>query len=94
MNWRRLVLVLGSCSVLAAGCGDDGPTSTGPTGHWEAIGNLNNILDSWTRLINYNRGIMFTWAKNSVTYVTSALALCMAITIPAGYLLANVAGWK
>jgi hypothetical protein len=44
MNWRRLVLVLSACSVLAAGCGDDGPTSTGPTGHWETIGNLNNIV--------------------------------------------------
>ena len=55
-----------------------------------AIGNLTNMLDSWTRLINYNRGIMFTWAKNSVFYVGAALTLCMVITIPAGYLLANV----
>jgi multiple sugar transport system permease protein len=55
-----------------------------------AIGNLTNIVDSWTRLINYNRGIMFTWAKNSVLYVGAALTLCMVITIPAGYLLANV----
>jgi len=55
-----------------------------------AIGNLSNVLDSWTRLVSYNRGIMFTWAQNSVVYVSAALALCMAITIPAGYLLANV----
>ena len=55
-----------------------------------AIGNWRNVLDSWERLTNYNRGIMFTWAKNSVWYVVLALALCMTITIPAGYLLANV----
>jgi multiple sugar transport system permease protein len=55
-----------------------------------AIGNWSNVLDSWERLTNYNRGIMFTWAKNSVWYVAFALALCMAVTIPAGYLLANV----
>lgn len=55
-----------------------------------AIGNFQNVVDSWTRLINYNRGIMFTWAKNSVMYVSSALVLCLAVSIPAGYLLANV----
>jgi len=55
-----------------------------------AIGKLSNVLDSWQRLVAYNRGIMFTWAKNSVMYVGSALVLCMLITIPAGYLLANV----
>ena len=55
-----------------------------------AIGNFQNIADSWTRLINYNRGIMFTWAKNSVFYVSAALAICLAVSIPAGYLLANV----
>ena len=55
-----------------------------------AIGNFSNVLESWTRLVNYNRGIMFTWAKNSVIYVSAALALSMIVTIPAGYLLANV----
>jgi multiple sugar transport system permease protein len=55
-----------------------------------AIGNLQNVLDSWTRLANFNRGIMFTWARNSVWYVGFALVMCMAVTIPAGYLLANV----
>jgi len=55
-----------------------------------AIGNLHNIIDSFNRLANYNRGIMFTWARNSVLYVSVALAITLVITIPAGYLLANV----
>ncbi len=55
-----------------------------------AIGNWQNVVDSWTRLSNYNRGIMFTWAWNSVWYVVIAMALCISITIPAGYVLANV----
>jgi len=55
-----------------------------------AIGNVQNLLDSWTRLTNFNRGIMFRWAQNSVWYVGAALILCMTVTIPAGYLLANV----
>ncbi len=55
-----------------------------------AIGNLQNVIDSWTRLANYNRGIMFTWAWNSVWYVAIALTLTMVVTIPAGYMLANV----
>jgi multiple sugar transport system permease protein len=33
---------------------------------------------------------MFTWAWNSVWYVAIALTLTMVVTIPAGYMLANV----
>jgi multiple sugar transport system permease protein len=55
-----------------------------------SIGNLQNVIDSWTRLINYNRGIMFLWAKNSVWYVAVALVINIFVTVPAGYLLANV----
>ncbi len=55
-----------------------------------SIGNWQNVVDSWTRLSNYNRGIMFTWAWNSVWYVVIAMILCISITIPAGYVLANV----
>jgi multiple sugar transport system permease protein len=55
-----------------------------------AIGNFQNVVDSWTRLSHYNRGIMFTWGWNSVWYVLTALVLGLAITVPAGYLLANV----
>jgi multiple sugar transport system permease protein len=55
-----------------------------------AIGSLQNVIDSWTRLANYNRGIMFLWAKNSVWYVAVALVLSIIVTVPAGYLLANV----
>lgn len=55
-----------------------------------AIGNWQNVVDSWTRLSNYNRGIMFTWAWNSVWYVALALTLSIVVTVPAGYLLANV----
>jgi multiple sugar transport system permease protein len=55
-----------------------------------AIGSLQNVVDSWNRLAAYNRGIMFLWAQNSVWYVAVALILNIVITIPAGYLLANV----
>lgn len=55
-----------------------------------SIGTLQNVADSWQRLANYNRGIIFDWAWNSVWYVALALTLCMIVTIPAGYLLANV----
>ncbi len=55
-----------------------------------AIGQWSNVVDSWTRLMNYNSGIVRIWAWNSVWYVVVALALCLIITIPAGYLLANV----
>lgn len=53
-----------------------------------AIGNVQNILDSWQRLSAYNRGIIFTWAKNSVWYVAFGLGLSLLITLPAGYSLA------
>ncbi|MDQ3248118.1 MAG: carbohydrate ABC transporter permease [Chloroflexota bacterium] len=55
-----------------------------------AIGGWQNVLDSWQRLMDYNNGIVLTWAWNSVWYVAIALTLCLVITIPAGYLLANV----
>ncbi len=55
-----------------------------------AIGTWQNVVDSWTRLSNYNRGIMFLWAKNSVWYVAAALTINIFVTVPAGYLLANV----
>jgi multiple sugar transport system permease protein len=55
-----------------------------------AIGNLQNIADSWARLANYNRGVIFDWAWNSVWYVALALVLSLTVSIPAGYLLANV----
>jgi len=55
-----------------------------------AIGNVQNIVDSYLRLAAYNRGIMFQWGWNSVWYVAFALALGLMVTVPAGYLLANV----
>jgi multiple sugar transport system permease protein len=55
-----------------------------------AIGNFQNVVDSWNRLAHYNRGVMFTWGWNSVWYVLTALVLGLTITVPAGYLLANV----
>ena len=27
-----------------------------------ALGNLSNVVDSWNRLMNYNNGIVLTWA--------------------------------
>jgi len=53
-------------------------------------GNWQNVIDSWTRLSHYNRGIIFTWSWNSVWYVAIALSICILVTIPAGYVLANV----
>ena len=69
------------------------PTKTHPQLVTEpalSIGNLQNLADSWVRLTNYNRGMIYQWAKNSVWYVGLALSLSILITVPAGYLLANV----
>jgi multiple sugar transport system permease protein len=55
-----------------------------------AFGSLQNIADSWERLASYNRGVIFTWGWNSVWYVCLALTLSLLVSIPAGYLLANV----
>ena len=42
------------------------------------------------RLSVYNRGVIFNWAWNSIWYVALALTLALVVSIPAGYLLANV----
>jgi multiple sugar transport system permease protein len=55
-----------------------------------ALGSLQNIVISWQRLAAYNRGVMFQWIWNSVWYVLVALTISLVISIPAGYLLANV----
>ena len=54
------------------------------------IGNFKNVTDSAARLFAYNRGIIFTWMQNSLWYVAVGLILVLLITVPAGYLLANV----
>jgi multiple sugar transport system permease protein len=55
-----------------------------------SIGTLQNVADSWQRLAVYNRGVIFNWAWNSVWYVALALTLALVVSVPAGYLLANV----
>ncbi|MCC7208991.1 MAG: hypothetical protein IT323_16900, partial [Anaerolineae bacterium] len=48
-----------------------------------SFGSFENVVDSWNRLTAYNRGIIFTWAQNTVVYVVVALALVIICTVPA-----------
>ena len=55
-----------------------------------SIGTWAHVVEAWGRLSVFNRGILFIWIKNSLWYVALGLFLVMVITVPAGYLLANV----
>jgi hypothetical protein len=44
--WRYSLLVVCGCLLLLAGCGDDGGTSPGPTGSWEAMGQFDGPVDA------------------------------------------------
>ena len=46
MSWRRVVPGLCVCMALAAGCGGDGTSPTTTRGHWEAMGNFNNLVNA------------------------------------------------
>src|SRR5258706_9367750 len=54
-----------------------------------AIGSFAHIGDVWQNLLLFNDGEIVLWARNSVMYVLAALALSLAVSVPAGYALAT-----
>jgi multiple sugar transport system permease protein len=53
-----------------------------------AFGSFQRIQEAWQRIIEYQDGEVLLWAFNSVRYALWALVLSLAISIPAGYILA------
>jgi multiple sugar transport system permease protein len=53
-----------------------------------AFGSFQRIQEAWQRIIEYQDGEVLLWASNSVRYAIWALALSLATSIPAGYILA------
>src|SRR5512134_152378 len=53
-----------------------------------AFGSFQRIQEAWQRIIEYQDGEVLLWAFNSVRYAIWALALSLAVSIPAGYILA------
>jgi multiple sugar transport system permease protein len=53
-----------------------------------AFGSFQRIQEAWQRIIEYQDGEVLLWAFNSIRYALWALVLSLAISIPAGYILA------
>jgi multiple sugar transport system permease protein len=53
-----------------------------------AFGSFQRIQEAWQRIIEYQDGEVLLWAFNSVRYAIWAMALSLAISVPAGYTLA------
>ena len=53
-----------------------------------AFGSFQRIQEAWQRIIEYQDGEVLLWAFNSIRYAVWALVLSLAISIPAGYILA------
>lgn len=56
--------------------------------HPLAFGSFERLQEAWQRIIEYQDGEILLWAMNSIKYVAWGLALSLAISIPAGYILA------
>lgn len=53
-----------------------------------AFGSWETVLKSWQNVNAYQNGVIWLWFRNSIIYVGSSLAIGLAISIPAGYILA------
>jgi multiple sugar transport system permease protein len=53
-----------------------------------AFGSWETVVKSWNNVNAYAHGEIWLWFGNSILYVVSSLAIGMAISIPAGYILA------
>lgn len=56
--------------------------------HPFTIGDLATFLDNWQSLIEFQKGLIWTWLSNSALYCFAALILTLVASIPAGYALA------
>ena len=52
------------------------------------FGTFSRYFETWSNLLMFNRGEITLWAYNSLYYVVSSLVISLAITLPAGYILA------
>jgi multiple sugar transport system permease protein len=53
-----------------------------------SFGSLQTVIKSWENVNAYAHGEIWVWFGNSILYVVSSLLIGMAISIPAGYILA------
>jgi len=53
-----------------------------------AFGDLSTLVANWNSLMTFQNGLIWTWIGNSAFYCSAALAIRLAIRIPAGYPLA------
>jgi multiple sugar transport system permease protein len=56
--------------------------------HPLAFGTWARIAKAWQNLTNYQGGTIWRWFGNSILYAVSSLALGLATSVPAGYILA------
>jgi multiple sugar transport system permease protein len=56
--------------------------------HPLSFGSLARYVEAFNNLLVFNNGQVLTWAYNSVFYVFVSLILSLAISLPAGYILA------
>lgn len=56
--------------------------------HPLAFGTWERYVKAWHNITTYQGGAIWTWFWNSVLYVGSSLAVGLAVSIPAGYILA------
>lgn len=53
-----------------------------------AIGDIATLVHNWGTLVDFQKGLIWTWLANSAFYCLASLAITLAISIPAGYALA------
>jgi multiple sugar transport system permease protein len=53
-----------------------------------SFGSWETVLKSWQNINAYQQGVIWLWFRNSIVYVGAALVIGLAVSIPAGYILA------
>ena len=53
-----------------------------------AFGDIPTLIHNWSSLVDFQKGLIWTWLTNSAFYCLAALAITLAISIPAGYAMA------
>ena len=64
-----------------------------PTGSFSStirsrIGTVADLVENWQTLIEFQKGLVWTWLSNSALYCLAALVITLVASIPAGYALA------
>ena len=53
-----------------------------------ALGDISTLIHNWSTLVEFQKGLIWTWLANSAFYCLTSLAITLAISIPAGYAMA------